>query len=293
MSMPAFQGAEEPTCPKNTHTLNRDSSAFQARMARLENRFPKRRENGYPEGMTLRPTHACQHCTLRQLCLPMGLPQEELWQLDEIVQQRRPIAKGSALFSMGAKFDTLFAVRTGALKTVLIANDGTEQITGFALAGDLLGLDAIHSGKHPVSALALESTSVCAVPYTHVDDLAGRLPTFRQHMMGVMSQELSQDESLHALLGQRSAEQRLATFLITLAERHRARGLAPDHFYLPMSRADIANHLGLTQETISRLFTQLRNQGVINLHTRDLQILEPDTLRNTAGVTLTSAASSA
>ncbi|WP_019626533.1 fumarate/nitrate reduction transcriptional regulator Fnr [Thioalkalivibrio sp. ALJT] len=243
--------------------------------------------------MTLRSTQACQHCTLRQLCLPVGLPQEELWQLDEIVQQRRPLPKGTTLFAMGAPFEALYAVRTGALKTVLVSNDGTEQITGFALAGDLLGLDAIHSGKHPVSAVALESTSVCAVPYSHVDELAGRLPTFRQHMMSVMSQELAHDEDLHVLLGQRSAEQRLATFLIALSERHRARGLAPHHFSLPMSRADIANHLGLTQETISRLFTQLRNQGVINLHTRDLQILEPDRLRNSAGVTITSAASSA
>ncbi|MFO7953773.1 fumarate/nitrate reduction transcriptional regulator Fnr [Thioalkalivibrio sp.] len=243
--------------------------------------------------MTLRPTQACQHCTLRQLCLPVGLPQDELWQLDEIVQQRRPIAKGAALFTMGSQFLALYAVRTGALKTVLISDDGTEQITGFALAGDLLGLDAIHSGKHPVSAIALESTSVCAVPYGHVDDLAGRLPTFRQHMMSVMSQELAQDDSLHALLAQRTAEQRLATFLITLSERHRARGLSPERFYLPMSRAEIANHLGLTQETISRLFTQLRNQRVISLHTRDLEILEPDTLRNTAGVSFTPAASSA
>ncbi|WP_018866869.1 MULTISPECIES: fumarate/nitrate reduction transcriptional regulator Fnr [unclassified Thioalkalivibrio] len=242
--------------------------------------------------MTLRPTQACQHCTLRQLCLPVGLPQDELWQLDEIVQQRRPIAKGAALFTMGAKFDALYAVRTGALKTVLISDDGTEQITGFALAGDLLGLDAIHSGKHPVSAVALESTSVCAVPYGHVDDLAGRLPTFRQHMMSVMSQELAQDESLHALLAQRTAEQRLATFLVGLSERQRTRGLSPERFYLPMSRADIANHLGLTQETISRLFTQLRNQGVISLHTRDLEILEPESLRNTAGVTFTSSAAS-
>lgn len=243
--------------------------------------------------MTLRPTQACEHCTLRELCLPVGLPQHELWQLDEIVQQRRPIEKGALLFTMGARFDTLFAVRTGALKTVLMTDDGTEQITGFALAGDLLGLDAIHSGRHPVSAVALESTSVCAVPYTHVDDLAGRLPTFRQHMMNVMSQGLAQDESLHALLGQRTAEQRLATFLVTMSERQRARGLSPERFYLPMSRADIANHLGLTQETISRLFTQLRNQGVINLYTRDLEILEPSSLRNTAGVTFTPAASSA
>ncbi|ADC71302.1 transcriptional regulator, Crp/Fnr family [Thioalkalivibrio sp. K90mix] len=243
--------------------------------------------------MTLRPTQACEHCTLRQLCLPMGLPQNELWQLDEIVQQRRPIEKGALLFNMGERFETLFAVRTGALKAVLISDDGTEQITGFAFAGDLLGLDAIHSGKHPVSAVALESTSVCAVPYAHVDDLADRLPTFRQHMMKVMSKELAQDESLHTLLGQRTAEQRLATFLVTLSERHRARGLSPERFYLPMSRADIANHLGLTQETISRLFTQLRKQGVISLRTRDLEILEPNSLRNTAGVTFTPAASSA
>ena len=243
--------------------------------------------------MTLRLSQTCEHCSLRQLCLPVGLPEGELWQLDEIVQQRRPLSKNADLYRMGERFDTLFAVRTGAFKTVLITDDGTEQITGFALAGDLLGLDALHSGQHPVSAVALETSSVCAVPYAHVDDLAGRLPTFRQHMMSVMSHELAHDEHLHALLGQRTAEQRLTTFLVTLSERHRARGLAADRFHLPMSRADIANHLGLTQETISRLLTQLRRRGVIHLHTRDLHILAPDRLRDMAGITMTRAVSNA
>ncbi|WP_024329018.1 fumarate/nitrate reduction transcriptional regulator Fnr [Thioalkalivibrio sp. ALR17-21] len=242
--------------------------------------------------MTLRPTQACDQCTLRQLCLPMGLPDTELWQLDEIVQQRRPIEKGSTLFSMGSPFEYLYAVRTGTMKTVLMGDDGTEQITGFALAGELLGLDAIHQGSHPVTAIALESTSVCAVPWSLVEDLSGRLPTFRQHLMGVMSRGLASEENLHALLGQRSAEQRLATFLLSLSQRHQARGLAADRFILPMSRADIANHLGLTQETISRLFTQMRRQGLIELHTRDLYIPDLDALRTTAGVS-TSAASSA
>jgi len=234
--------------------------------------------------MTMHASGSCDQCTLKLLCLPVGLPETELWQLDEIVQRRRPITKGQVLFRMGAPFASVFAVRTGSLKTVLLSDDGTEQVTGFALAGELLGLDAINQGEHPVSAVALESTSVCEIPFDKLDALAGQLPSFRQHFMRTMSREIASDESLLALLGQRNAEQRLAAFLLSLSTRFRARGLAADRFSLSMSRADIANHLGLTQETISRLFTQFRKQGLIEIHTRDLRLLDMDSLHRIAGI---------
>ncbi|MBS0001800.1 MAG: fumarate/nitrate reduction transcriptional regulator Fnr [Thioalkalivibrio sp.] len=234
--------------------------------------------------MSMHASGSCDQCSLKLLCLPVGLPDTELWQLDEIVQRRRPITKGNVLFRMGAPFASVFAVRTGSLKTVLLSDDGTEQVTGFALAGELLGLDAINHGEHPVSAVALESTSVCEIPYDKLDALAGRLPGFRQHFMRMMSREIASDESLLALLGQRSAEQRLAAFLLSLSTRLRARGLVADRFCLSMSRADIANHLGLTQETISRLFTQFRKQGLIEIHTRDLRLIDMDSLHRIAGI---------
>jgi len=232
----------------------------------------------------MHPSGSCDQCSLKLLCLPVGLSESELWQLDEIVQRRRPIAKGQILFRMGAPFASVFAVRTGSLKTVLLSDDGTEQVTGFALAGELLGLDAINQGAHPVSAVALESTSICEIPFDKLDGLAGQLPGFRQHIMRTMSREIAADESLLALLGQRSAEQRLAAFLLSLSTRFHARGLVADRFCLSMSRADIANHLGLTQETISRLFTQFRKQGLIEIHTRDLHLLDMDSLHRIAGI---------
>jgi CRP/FNR family transcriptional regulator, anaerobic regulatory protein len=232
----------------------------------------------------MHPSGSCDQCSLKLLCLPVGLSESELWQLDEIVQRRRPIAKGQILFRMGAPFASVFAVRTGSLKTVLLSDDGTEQVTGFALAGELLGLDAINQGAHPVSAVALESTSICEIPFDKLDGLAGQLPGFRQHFMRTMSREIAADESLLALLGQRSAEQRLAAFLLSLSTRFHARGLVADRFCLSMSRADIANHLGLTQETISRLFTQFRKQGLIEIHTRDLHLLDMDSLHRIAGI---------
>jgi CRP/FNR family transcriptional regulator len=234
--------------------------------------------------MTIHASGSCDQCSLKVLCLPVGLPEEELWQLDEIVQRRRPIAKGQMLFRMGAPFSSVFAVRTGSLKSVLLSDDGTEQVTGFTLAGELLGLDAISKGMHPVSAVALETTSICEIPYAKLDTLAGILPSLRQHFMRTMSREIASDESLLALLGQRSAEQRLAAFLLSLSARFRARGLVADRFCLSMSRADIANHLGLTQETISRLFTQFRKQGLLEIHTRDLHLLEMDGLHRIAGI---------
>lgn len=234
--------------------------------------------------MTIFASGSCDQCSLKLLCLPVGMPDTELWQLDQITQRRRPIAKGQVLFRMGAPFMSVYAVRTGSLKSVLLSDDGTEQVTGFTLAGELLGFDAISTGEHPVSAVALESTSVCEIPYDKLDLLTGELPTLRQHVMRSMSREIASDESLLALLGQRSAEQRLAAFLLSLSMRFRARGLQADRFYLSMSRADIANHLGLSQETVSRLFTQFRKQGLIEIHTRDLHLINMDGLHRMAGV---------
>lgn len=204
--------------------------------------------------------------------------------MDRIVQRRRPMTKGQVLFRMGSPFQALFAVRTGSLKTVLLSDDGTEQVTGFALAGELLGLDAFDDRQHPVSAIALESTSICEIPFDKIDALLGELPSFRQHMMRTMSREIASDESLLALLGQRNAEQRLAAFLLSLSMRFHARGLVADRFCLSMSRADIANHLGLTQETISRLFTLFRKQGLLEIHTRELHLLNLDSLHRMAGI---------
>jgi len=234
--------------------------------------------------MTLQASTSCDQCSLKLLCLPVGLPEDELWQLDEITQRRRPISKGQILFRMGSVFTSVYAVRTGSLKTVLLSDDGTEQVTGFALAGELLGLDALNKGIHPVSAVALESTSVCEIPFDKLDALTGQLPSLRQHVMRTMSREIASDESLLALLGQRSAEQRLATFLLSLSMRFKARGLLADRFGLTMSRADIANHLGLTQETISRLFTQFRKQGLLEIRTRDLHLRDMDALHRIAGI---------
>ncbi len=234
--------------------------------------------------MTLHSSTSCDDCSLKVLCLPLGLDDSELWQLDAIVQRHRPITKGQTLFRMGAAFASVYAVRTGSLKMVLLSDDGTEQVTGFALAGELVGLDAIHTGAHPVSAVALESTSLCEIPFTKLDELAGQMPKFRQHFLRTMSREIASDESLLALLGQRNAEQRLAAFLLNLSTRFQARGLVADRFYLSMSRADIANHLGLTQETISRLFTQFRKQGLLEIHTRDLHLLDLDNLHRIAGI---------
>ncbi len=234
--------------------------------------------------MTIQSSSSCDDCSLRQLCLPVGFSDQDLWQLDRIVQRRRPMTKGQVLFRMGSPFQALYAVRTGSLKTILLSDDGTEQVTGFALAGELLGLDAFDDRQHPVSAIALESTSICEIPFDKIDVLLGELPSFRQHMMRTMSREIASDESLLALLGQRNAEQRLAAFLLSLSMRFHARGLVADRFCLSMSRADIANHLGLTQETISRLFTLFRKQGLLEIHTRELHLLNLDSLHRMAGI---------
>ena len=227
---------------------------------------------------------ACQDCSLYQLCLPVGIDEAELRELDRIIKRRRPIQRGDYLFVNGDVFHSIYAVRSGSLKTYGLTADGREQVTGFFLPGEIVGLDAIGGGQHTCAARALETASVCEIPFAELETLGERLPSLPKQMLRVMSREMHHDQLLLMLLGKRTADERLATFLLSLSQRFGQRGYSSSEYNLSMSRNDIGNYLGLAVETVSRLFSRLQDDGTLAVRGRYVQILNIPKLRQLAGV---------
>ncbi|MDT8387203.1 MAG: fumarate/nitrate reduction transcriptional regulator Fnr, partial [Thiogranum sp.] len=179
---------------------------------------------------------ACQDCSLNEICIPVGIGADNLSRLDSIIDRKRPLARGDHLFQIGDQFQSLYAVRSGSLKTYTTSADGQEQVMGFHLPGELVGLDAIVDNRHPLAARALETTSICEIPFNDLESLSGQMPTLRHQLLRVMSQEIRGDEQNMVMLGQKSAEERLAAFLVSISDRLQRRGFSARQFNLSMSR---------------------------------------------------------
>lgn len=226
---------------------------------------------------------ACQDCSLYPLCLPAGIPKEDLEKLDSIIERRRPMQRGVYLYQSGEPMRSIYAVHSGSLKTSDLTEDGREQVTGFYLPGEILGFEAIASGRHVCTATALETTSVCEIPFADLELLGEAIPQLPRQLMAVMSQKIQHDQRQMMLLGKRSADARLAAFLFSLSERFGQRGYSSSEFNLSMSRNDIGNFLGLAVETISRLFSRLQDEGVLAVQGRHVHLLDPAHIRTLAG----------
>lgn len=222
---------------------------------------------------------ACQSCSLYELCLPLGLDGSDLEQLDEIIKRSHPLKKNQVLFRQGDAFQSIYAVRSGSVKTLTVSDDGSEQITGFHLPGELVGLDAISDDVHPCTSRALETTSYCEIPFSQLEVLSGQIPGLRRQLLKIMSKEISHDANLLMLLGKKTAEERLASLLVSLSTRLKSRGFSETEFNLSMSRNDIANYLGLAVETVSRLFTRFQEQKLISVDGKFVQILSMKDLK--------------
>jgi len=224
----------------------------------------------------------CKNCSLYDLCLPMGLNQGDLERLDSVIKRRQSIDKNNFLFRSGDSLKSVYAVRSGSFKTYLTNPDGTEQIIGFSLPGELLGMDAISDEKHACSAKALETSSICDIPYERLETLAREIPGLQHQLLRLMSQEIQEDQKLMLLLAQMPAETRLASFLLGLSERFNKRGYASNDFNLSMSRGDIANLLGMAVETVSRLLSHFQETGLLKVERKHISILNIDELRKLA-----------
>lgn len=228
---------------------------------------------------------SCADCSLRLLCLPAGVSREDIGRLDEIVRARVPLDRGEALFRAGDVFSSLYVIRSGSVRTARLGDEGDEQVIGFHLPGELVGLEGIGDEAHHCDAVALERTSVCAVHFAQLEQVAARLPSLQQQLHRIMSREITQDHEHLMALGRRTARERVALFLHSLSERLKHAGYDGGDFRLTMSRDDIASYLGLALETVSRLLTKLSDEGVIAVDRRRLRIRDPVALAAAAGHT--------
>jgi len=218
----------------------------------------------------------CGTCSLSELCLPMGLQPSDMQRLEELVTSRGPVNEGEHLFRIGDPLRALYAVRGGFFKSYLVESNGREQVLGFHLPGELIGLDAIWPEKHQCNAVALNTASVCELPYAGITDLGRQVPGLQHSMLRLLSKELALS---HSLAGDYSAEERLAGFLLSLSSRMRARGYSETHLTLAMSRRDIANYLRLATETVSRVFSRFEQDGLVSVDRREVTLRDPEKLR--------------
>lgn len=222
---------------------------------------------------------SCGNCRLASLCLPISLELNELDRVDDVILRRKPLQKGDYLYRAGDAFAAIYAVRSGCLKTVHLTEEGEGQITGFYLPGEMLGMDGLDANYHTNSAIALETTAVCEIPFNKLETLSRQIPSLQRHVFQLMSREITQDQQLITLLSKGSAEQRIAALLLSLSARHQNQQLAANSFTLPMSRTDIGNYLGLTIETVSRVFSRLKKSQIIQPEGRLLTLLSIDGLK--------------
>ena len=222
---------------------------------------------------------ACSNCNLRELCLPMGLSDADLEHIDRLVSSRRVVKRGAALFHAGDPFVSLFAVRIGFFKTRIAAEDGRDQVTGFQMAGELLGLDGISSDRHSCDAVALEDSEVCMIPYARLEEVSRDVVGLQRQFHKVMSREIVREHGVMLLLGGVRAEARLAAFLLNLAQRLQARGFSASSMVLRMTRAEIGSYLGLKLETVSRGFSRFQEDGLLEVRQRDIRVLDEAGLR--------------
>ena len=221
---------------------------------------------------------ACSNCNLRELCMPVGLSPEELERVDGVVAARIKVKRGSRLFRCGEPFKALFAVRTGFFKTCVAAADGRDQVTGFQMAGEIIGLDGIVSDRHACDAVALEDAEVCVMPFERIGELAREVGALQHHVHRIMSREIVREHGVMLLLGGMRADERLAAFLLNLMQRLHARGFSRSELVLRMTREEIGSYLGLKLETVSRTFSKFAGDGVIEVRQRHLRILDPAAL---------------
>ena len=226
---------------------------------------------------------ACSSCNLRELCLPMGITGSDMERLDGMVAQRRTVRRGDALFHRGDKFEAVYAVRTGFFKTGLSSEDGRDQITGFQMAGELLGLDGIGTDRHSCDAIALEDSQVCVIPYEQLEQFSHEFPDLQRQFHRVMSREIVRDHGVMMLLGSMRAEERVAAFILNLAQRLKARGFSSTELVLRMTREEIGTYLGLKLETVSRSFSRFQDEGLLDVRQRHIRILDQEGLKALVG----------
>ena len=226
----------------------------------------------------------CGNCRLASICLPLALESDDVEQLDSIIQRSKPLQKNQHLYRESDDFQSVYAVRSGTLKAYKTTDDGREQVTGFYFPGEILGMDGISKNTHASSAQALETSAVCEIPFTSLEKLSAMMPSLQRHFFQLMSREITEDQQLITLLSKNSADERVAALMISISTRNARRKLSSTQFRLPMSRVDIGNYLGLTVETVSRVFSRMQKLDVLQVDNKEIEILDLEGLRKMANL---------
>jgi CRP/FNR family transcriptional regulator len=221
----------------------------------------------------------CSTCNLREICLPCGLTGQEAACVEEAIYTRRRIKRGETLYRAGDDFGSIYAVRSGFFKSTVMLDDGREQVTGFHMAGELIGLDGIGSGAHSCASVALEDSEVCVIPYGRLQEVSRNIQALQLQFHKVLSREIVREHGVMLLLGSMRAEERLAAFLLNLSQRLTARGYSHVDFNLRMTREEIGSYLGLKLETVSRAFSRFQDEGLIKVQQKHVRILDVDGLK--------------
>jgi CRP/FNR family transcriptional regulator len=227
------------------------------------------------KAVTITPTQiACSSCNLREFCLPADFTEAEIRQLEALTNLKRAYRRGDYLYRSGSKFGSLYAIRTGFFKTQVLHEDGREQVTGFQMPGEIIGLDAISTDIHTCDAVALEDSEICELPFNRLEELSRRMPTLQRHLHKIMSREIVRDQGIMLLLGSMRAEERLAAFLLNLSQRFAARGYSPTSFRLRMTRQEIGSYLGMKLETVSRTLSYFQENRLIDVNNKSIELLD-------------------
>lgn len=225
------------------------------------------------------PPITCSDCKMRDLCMPVGLDKDDIDRIDAVVGGRRRVKRGETLFRSGEQFVNLYAVRTGFFKTCVTTEDGRDQVTGFQMAGEIMGLDGIVNNQHTCDAVALEDAEICTLPFDQIESLSRDMSSLQRHVHQIMSREIVRENGVMLLLGSMRADERLAAFLLNLTQRMQVRGFSSSELILRMTREEIGSYLGLKLETISRTFSKFVSDGVIEVQQRHVRIIDTEALQ--------------
>ncbi len=222
---------------------------------------------------------ACSKCNLRSSCILYDMNDADMLRIEELVSAQRKVFRGDSLFQTGEKFKALYVIRSGFFKTTFTSPDGREQVMGFQMAGEMLGLDGIVNDVYSCDAIALEDAEVCELNFDQIEELSHQLIGLQRRVLKILSLEIFNDHSVMLLLGSMRAEERLATFLLSLVQRLHARGFSPTALVLRMTREEIGSYLGMKLETVSRTFSKLSEDGIVEVKQRHVRILNPEALK--------------
>ena len=214
----------------------------------------------------------CTNCNLQELCLPHGLQAADLEKLEHVVKGSHPIEKGKHIFRTEDPFESFYAVRSGSVKVYVINESGEEQVIGFYFPGEIIGFDGIEHHKHVSSAISLETTTFCSLPYDKINEICMQIPDLQNQMFRLLSREISNENQLLLTINKRSAEERIASFLVSLSSRFKKLGYSAKEYNLPMSRQEIGSYLGLTIETVSRLFSKFQRNGLVTINRKSIRL---------------------